>query len=225
MIKQLIHFALYQPMFLVMMLILFIAGGITAFRTLPIEAFPDVSDIQVVVISLYPGHASEEVEKQVTLPLEIALSGVPHSVRLFSHTQFGLSYIVLTFDDKADDYFARQRVEERLTDVDLPLGVKPQLAPLSTAIGEIYRFRLKGDQFNPRDLRTLQDWVVERNLRQVPGVADIVTFGGLVKQYEVNPDLAKLKYYNLTLQQVFTALGRGNANAGGNYVERASSNF
>ena len=225
MIKRLIHFSLHQPMFLAMIVVLFIAGGIAAFHSLPIEAFPDVSDVQVQVISLYPGRAPEEVEKQVTTPLEIALSGVPHSVRLFSHTQFGLSYIVLTFDDKVDDYFARQRVLEQLAGADLPPGVQPQLAPLSTAIGELYRFRLKGDHLTPRELRTLEDWVVERNLRQVQGVADITTIGGLVKQYEVSPNLAKLKYQNLTMQQLFAALGRGNANAGGSYVEQGSQQF
>jgi len=208
-----------------MMTVLFIAGGIAAFRSLPIEAFPDVSDTQVNVIALYPGRAPEEVEKQVTIPLEVALSGLPHSVRLFSHTQFGLSFIMITFDDKVDDYFARQRVLEQLTGVDLPPGVQPQLAPLSTAIGEVYRFRLKGDRLDSRELRTIEDWVVERNLRMVPGVADIVTIGGLVKQYEVNPNLAKLKYYNLTMQQLLTALGRGNANAGGSYVERGTQQF
>ena len=225
MIKRLIHFALHQPMFVGLMAVLFVAGGIVAFKTLPIEAFPDVSDIQVNVISLYPGRAPEEVEKQVTIPLEVALSGVPHSVRLFSHTQFGLSYIVLTFDDKVDDYFARQRVMERLAGVDLPPGVQPQLAPLSTPIGELYRFRLKGEGHSATDLRTLEDWVVERNLRMVDGVADVVTLGGLIKQYEVNPNLERMKGYNLTLQQLFTALGRGNANAGGSYVERGTQQY
>src|SRR5262249_53203646 len=156
-----------------------------AFKTLPIEAFPDVSDIQVQVITLYPGRAPEEVEKQVTMPLEIALSGIPHSVRLFSHTQFGLSFIMLTFDDKATDYFARQQVAERLQGVDLPQGVQPQLAPLSTAIGEIYRYRLKGDKrYTTTELRTLEDWVVERHFKMTPGVADVVSMGGLIKQYE-----------------------------------------
>src|SRR6185312_12925583 len=105
-----------------------------------IEAFPDVTDVQVTVITLAPGHAPEEVEKQVTIPLEISLSGLPHSVRMFSHTQFGLSYIILTFDDQVTDYFARQQVLERLQGADLPPGLQPQLAPLSTPIGEIYRF-------------------------------------------------------------------------------------
>ena len=225
MIKRLVHFALHQPLFVGLMAILFIAGGTVAFKTLPIEAFPDVSDIQVTVITLYPGRAPEEVEKQVTIPLEIALSGVPHSVRLFSHTQFGLSYLVLTFDDKVDDYFARQRVMERLTGVDLPPGVQPQLAPLSTPIGELYRFRLKGDGRSVTDLRTLEDWVVERNLRMVDGVADVVTMGGLIKQYDVQPDLERMKGLNLTLQQLSTALGRGNANAGGSYLERGAQQY
>ncbi len=176
-------------------------------------------DIQVKVITLYPGRAAEEVEKQVTIPLEVVLSGLPHSVRMFSHTQFGLSFIMLTFDDQVNDYFARQQVLERLQTADLPAGVQPQLAALSTPIGEIYRYRLKGDHVNSRELRTLEDWVVERQLRMVPGIADIVGIGGLIKQYEVNPDMGKMKFYNLTLQQLFTALGRGNSNVGGDYVD------
>ncbi|MHB8521959.1 MAG: efflux RND transporter permease subunit [Limisphaerales bacterium] len=225
MIKRVVAFALHQPLFLLMMTVLFVVGGVVAFRSLPIEAFPDVSDIQVTVITLFPGHAPEEVEKQVTIPLEVELSGLPYAVRMFSHTQFGLSYIVITFDDRANDYFARQQVQERLQGVDLPPGVQPQLAPLSTAIGEIFRYRLKGAGYSSRELRTLQDWVVERQLRMISGVADVVSFGGLVKQYEVNPDLARLKFYNIPLQQVFTALGRGNANAGGNYVEQGPQQY
>src|SRR5712675_486909 len=123
MIKKTVHFALHQPLFLIMMAVLFVAGGVVAFKSLPIEAFPDVSDIQVAVITLFPGHAPEEVEKQVTIPLEIALSGLPHQVRLFSHTQFGLSFLMLTFDDQVGDYFARQQVSERLLTADLPPGV------------------------------------------------------------------------------------------------------
>jgi len=225
MIKRIVSFALHQPLFLLLMLLLFVAGGITAFKTLPIEAFPDVSDIQVAVITLFPGHAPEEVEKQVTIPLEIALSGLPHSVRMFSHTQFGLSFLMLTFDDQVNDYFARQQVLERLQGADLPTGVQPELAPLSTAIGEIFRYRLKGDHLTSQDLRTIQNWTVERQLKMVPGVADVVSFGGMIKQYEVNPDLGKMKYHNLPLQQLFTALGRGNANAGGSYVEQGSQQY
>src|SRR6266446_3392292 len=163
MIKRLVAFALHQPLFLLMMTVLFIGGGVAAFKSLPIEAFPDVSDVQVTVITLFSGHAAEEVEKQITIPLEIGLSGLPNAVRMFSHTQFGLSYIILTFNDNANDYFARQQVLERLQGVDLPGGVQPQLAPLSTAIGEIYRYRLRGDGLSPTELRGIQDWVVSRN--------------------------------------------------------------
>ena len=225
MIHRVVHFALRQPLFLMLMVVLFVAAGVFAFVELPIEAFPDVSDTQVQVITLFPGRAPEEVEKQVTIPLEIALAGVPHSVRLFSHTQFGLSFIVLTFDDKVDDYFARARVEERLALADLPPGVEPGLAPLATPIGELYRYRLEGDGWSSRELRTLEDWVVERQLKQADGVADVVTQGGFIKQYEVHPDMGRLKGYGLTLQQLFDALQRGNANAGGSYVERGEQQY
>ncbi|MBI3811222.1 MAG: efflux RND transporter permease subunit [Nitrospirae bacterium] len=225
MVKRIVSLALNQPLFLAMLTLLFIGGGIAAFRSLPIEAFPDVSDVQVTVISLFPGHAAEEVEKQVTIPLEIGLSGLPHSVRMFSHTQFGLSFIMLTFDDQVNDYFARQQVLERLQSADLPQGVQPNLAPLSSPIGEIYRYRLKGDHNTPTELRTLQDWVVVRSLKMIPGVADVVSLGGFIKQYEVRLDLLKAKAYNVSMQQIFTALGRGNANAGGSYLEQGEQQY
>lgn len=225
MIQKIVSFALAQPLFTFLLAILFVAGGLAAFRQLPIEAFPDVSDVQVTVISLFPGRAAEEVEKQVTIPLETALSGIPHSVRLFSHTQFGLSFIILTFDDTPTDYFARQQALERLKGVDLPQGVEPDLGPLTTPIGEIYRYSVKSDTLDARELRSIQDWTVERQLKMVPGIADVVSFGGFIKQYQVGVDLAKLKSYNVTLQDVFTALGKGNANAGGSYIEQGPQIF
>ena len=134
MLKRLIDFSLHQPLLIIFMTLLLVAAGLSAFRTVPIEAYPDVGDVQATVITLYPGHASNEVEKQVTTPIEIALSGLPHAVRIFSHTQFGLSYVVVTFDDKVDDYFARQQVNERLTGIDgLPAGLQPSMAPLSAS--------------------------------------------------------------------------------------------
>ncbi len=225
MIKRLIAIALGQPLLVVLGLFIFVAGGLVAFKNLPVEAFPDVTDTQVTVITLYPGHAAEEVEKQVTVPLEVALSGIPNAVRLFSHTQFGLSYQVVTFNDSAGDYFSRQLVAERLHDVDLPDGVHPDMAPLTSAISEIFRYRVQADNLSPTDLRTLQDWVMERQLKTVPGVADVVSFGGLVKTYEVQPNLQRMRYLKITLQQLATALGRSNANAGGGYVEHGSQQF
>jgi len=225
MIQRITSFALHQPFFMILLTGLFIAGGVFAFRSLPVEAFPDVTDTQVQIITLFPGRAAEEVEKQVTIPVEIGLSGIPHSVRLFSHTQFGLSFVVVTFDDAVDAYFARQQVIERLRDVDLPKDVGSELGPLATPIGEIYRYRMKGDHANAMELRTLQDWVVSRQLKTVPGVADVITYGGLAKQYQVQPDLAKMKSYDVTLQNLMVALERGSSNAGGSYVEKGEQQY
>src|SRR4249920_853773 len=144
MIKRLVSFALHQPLFVFLLTGLFLLAGVVAFENLPIEAFPDVTDIQVTVITLYPGYAAEEVEKQVTTPLEIGLAGLPNAVRMFSHTQFGLSFLIVTFNDKATDYGARQLVLERLRGVQLPDKADVQIAPLSTPIGELYRFQLRG---------------------------------------------------------------------------------
>ncbi|HWC74590.1 MAG TPA: CusA/CzcA family heavy metal efflux RND transporter [Gemmatimonadales bacterium] len=223
--KRVVDFALRQPLFLGLMMVIFVGTGIIAFARLPIEAFPDVSDTQVSVVTLYPGRAAEEVERAVTIPIEISLAGLPHNVRLFSHTQFGLSFIVLTFDDAVTDYFARQQVLEHLQTADLPSGVQPELAPLSTPIGEIYRYRIQGAGLSPMDLRTIQDWTVTRYLKMTPGVADIVTLGGLIKQYEVNPDPAKLRDYGISLMQLYAALGRSNVNAGGSYLEQGAQQY
>ncbi len=223
--KKLIHYALNQPLFIVLGTVLFALAGLIAFKNLSVEAFPDVTDTQVTVIALYPGRAAEEVEKQVTLPLEVALAGLPHSIRVFSHTQFGLSFTVVTYNDSADVNIARQQVNERLRGVDLPPGVEAHIAPNATPVGEIMRYRLRGDGQTTTELRTLEDWVVERALRQVPGVADVVAMGGFIKQYEVQPDLEKLRAHKLTLQHLLDALGRGSANAGGSYVAQGLQQF
>ena len=223
--KRLIHYALHQPLFIILGTLLFAMAGVFAFKNLSVEAFPDVTDTQVTVIALYPGRAAEEVEKQVSLPIEVALSGLPNSIRVFSHTQFGLSFTVVTYDDKADVLQVRAQVNERLRGVDLPAGVDASIAPNATPVGEIMRYRLKGDGLSTTDLRTLEDWTVERAIRQVPGVADVVAMGGAIKQYEVQPDLDKLRAYKLTFQNLLDALGRGNSNAGGSYVAQGVQQF
>lgn len=225
MLNHIINFSLNQRIFVSFGLLVLIITGVISFKNLPVEAFPDVTDIQVNVITLYPGRAAEEVEKQVTIPVEIALAGIPNSIRVFSHTQFGLSFLMVTFNDKTTDLVARQQVLERLRKVDLPEGVRPDIAPLSTPIGEIYRFRLKGLGKSSQELRTLQDWVVEKQLRQVPGITDLVTIGGQSKQYEVNPNLAKMRDYKITLAELFTAISRGNSNAGGGRVEEGGQQY
>jgi len=223
--KGLIQYALRQPLMLVLATLMFAAAGVIAFKNLSVEAFPDVTDTQVTVIALYPGRAAEEVEKQVTLPIETALSGLPNSIRLFSHTQFGLSYTVITYDDAANVNIARQQVAERLSGVDLPAAAQANIAPNATPVGEVMRYRVRGDGLTTTELRTLEDWVIERGLRQVPGVADVVAMGGFIKQYEVQPDLDKLRATKLTFQNLLDALGRGNANAGGSYVAQGAQQY
>ena len=225
MMQKFVQFSLRQPLFIWLGLALFVGAGVIAFQNLAVEAFPDVSDTQVNVIALYPGRAAEEVEKQVTLPIEIALTGIPGTVRLFSHTQYGLMFAMVTFDDKPGDQLARQQILERLRGVDLPAGVETVVPPPSTAIGEIMRFRLRGDGYSPRELRETQDWVVEKALRQVGGVADLVTMGGAIKQYEVNPDLARLRDHKVSLGQLFAALQRANGNAGGGAMSQGRQQF
>jgi heavy metal efflux system protein len=223
--KRLIHYAVHQPLFIVLGTLLFGLAGVIAFKSLSVEAFPDVTDTQVTVIALYPGRAAEEVEKQVTLPIETALSGLPNAIRLFSHTQFGLSFTVVTYDDAARVLEVRQQVNERLRSVSLPPGVEANIAPNATPVGEVLRYRLRGDGQSTTELRTLQDWVVERALRQVPGIADVVTMGGYIKQYEVQPDLDRMRAYGLSFQQLLDALERGNSNAGGSYVAQGVQQY
>jgi len=223
--KKLISYALNQPLFIILGVILFIAFGIYAFKTLTVEAFPDVTDTQVTVIALFPGRAAEEVEKQVTLSIESVLSGLPNSIRIFSHTQFGLSFTVITYDDAANVNIVRQQVNERLNNIDLPAGAQVNIAPNATPVGEVMRYRLKGNVLSTTDLRSTQDWVVERAIRTVPGVADVIGMGGFIKQYEVQPDLDRLRAYKLTMQNLFDALGRGNSNAGGSYVAQGAQQF
>ncbi len=223
--KRLVQYALSQPLIIVLFTLLFGVAGVIAFKNLSVEAFPDVTDTQVTVIALYPGRAAEEVEKQVTLPIETALAGLPNAIRVFSHTQFGLSYTVVTYDDAANVNTVRQQINERLNGVDVPAGAQVNIQPNATPIGEVMRYRVRGDGQNTTELRSIEDWVIERGLRQVPGVADVVAMGGFIKQYEVQPDLDKLRATKLTFQNLLDALGRGNANAGGSYVAQGAQQF
>jgi cobalt-zinc-cadmium resistance protein CzcA len=223
--RRILALSLAQPLAVLGFALAFAIAGAFAFHQLPIEAFPELADPQVQVITLFPGHAAEEVERQVTLPVEQQMNGLPGLTRMHSFSLFGLSFVVLTFDDGTDLYFARQQVTERLQQVDVPDGVKPSLGPLSTPTGEIFRYTLVGEGYSPMQLRELQDWVMERHLKQVPGVADVVSFGGFVKEYQVQVDPRALQAHGVTLQQVFAALGRSNANAGGNYIEHGEEQY
>ena len=180
MLADLPAIALRQRLAVLLMVLALIAAGIYALRSLKLEAYPDISDTQVVVITPHPGYAAEEVEQLVTIPIERALGSVPHVIGRRSRTIFGLSVVELTFDDAMNDLTARQIVLEKLRDAEIPEGAAPALGPMSSGIGEMYRYRLVSDRHTVMQLRELQDWVVAPRLLQAQGVADVVTFGGEV---------------------------------------------
>src|SRR5580765_1386998 len=215
MIAKLLRFALAQRFVMIVLSLGLIAMGIYSFRQLKVEAYPDISDTQAVVITLYPGHAAEEVEQQVTVPIERALNGVPSVIARRSRTIFGLSVVELTFAYGTDDYFARAVVLEKLRDAELPDNVTPTLGPMATPIGELYRYVVEGKGHSDIELRDLEDWVIEPRFRQVPGVADVTPFGGLVKQYQVVVNPQAINKYNLSIGQIAQAVSANNQNAGG----------
>lgn len=219
MIARLLHFALRQRFITILLAGALILLGIWSFRNLKIEAYPDISDTGVVVITVFPGHAAEEVEQQVTIPIERALNNVPNVVGRRSRTIFALAVVELTFADGTDDYFARQLVLEKLRDAELPEGVTPSLGPLSSGISEFYRYTLQGEGYDAMQLREIQDWVAVPRLTQVPGVAEVVSFGGLVKQYQIEIDPYKLEKYKLSMAQVAEAVNANNRNAGGSLLD------
>jgi cobalt-zinc-cadmium resistance protein CzcA len=199
--------------------------GFYAYSDLTIEAFPDPTDTQVQVITLFNGQPTEEVERRVSMPIERELNGTPGLVRLRSISLFGLSLVTLTFDDAVEPLVARQQVTERLNGVELPDGVRPGLGPQATPIGEVYRYTLDSTNTDPMTLRTLQDWVVRPQFLQVQGVADVVSLGGLVREIHVQPDPTRLALLGVGLEDVFSSLSKASANATGGYVQRGSEAF
>ena len=195
-------------------------AGVISFRRMPVDAYPDLSPPQVELITQWPGHAAEEVERLVTLPLELQMNGVPQMVVMRSISLYGLSDVILTFEDRTNDYFARQIVFERIAQANLPAGVTPTMAPLFSPSGLVYRYVLESPDRSPQELKTIEDWVVERAYRSVHGVADDSGFGGTVMQYQVLLDPARIYGYHLTVPQVMTALGANNSNAGGGFYSQ-----
>ena len=215
MIARLLRFALEQRFFSMVAGLALIVAGVWAFQQLKVEAYPDISDPAVDVITLVPGLAAEEMEQQVTIPIERALNNTPGVINRRSRTIFGLSLVQLTFEHQINDYFARQVVVEKLREADLPEGVQPTLGPLATPIGELYRYSLEAPHLDAMQLRELQDWVVTPRLLQVPGVAEVVPFGGLIKQYQIRIDPLLLEKYRLSLPELAEAVAESNQNAGG----------
>jgi cobalt-zinc-cadmium resistance protein CzcA len=195
-------------------------GGIISFQRMPVDAYPDLSPPQVEIITQWPDHAAEEVERLVTLPLELEMNGVPHMVVMRSISLYGLSDLILTFEDNTGDYFARQIVFERLPQATLPTGVTPSMAPLFSPSGLVYRYVLESPDRSPQELKTIEDWVIARAYRSVHGVADDSGFGGTVMQYQVLLDPARIYGYHLTIPQVTAALTANNSNAGGGFYSQ-----
>ena len=215
MIAGLVRFAIARPLVVVAATLALAAGGVWAFDQLRIEAYPDLTDPTVVVVTVYPGFAAEEVEQQVTVPIERALNNTPYVISRRSRTIFGLSVVELTFEDGTNDFLGRQLVLERLQGAQLPDGVTPTLGPLSGGVSEFYRYVVAGPGVETATLREIQDWVIGPRLLQVPGVADVATFGGLVRQYEVQVDPRALDKYHLSMRQIADAVKSNNRNAGG----------
>ena len=218
MIARLVAFGLHQRFVTLALALLLTAGGVLSWTRLPIEAYPDVGDVTVEVITLWPGHAAEEVERLITIQLEKELNGVANVTFLRSASLFGLSNIRVLFADGTDKYWARQQVQERIAGAEVPTDARPTLGSLSSVIGEVYRYTLWSATMPLVELKALQDWVLEREFLKVPGVSDVISWGGGIKQYQITLDPARLRAYNITLKQVFDAVAANNANAGGSYI-------
>jgi heavy metal efflux system protein len=217
MIHRIVHFALRQRFLVLMVTALMVIAGAWSFRQMPVDAYPDLSPPMVELITQWPGHAAEEVERLTTLPLELAMNGTPHLRVMRSISLYGLSDVTLTFDEGVDSYFARQLVFERISDATLPQGVTPSMAPLFSPSGLVYRYVIESPDRSPQELHTFEDWIIERAYRSVPGVADDSGFGGPTMEYHVLLDPARLYNFHIPVVQVLNALQANNANTGGGF--------
>jgi cobalt-zinc-cadmium resistance protein CzcA len=219
-IKQIISFSLKNRMLTFCWVGIMAIVGAISFKNIPIEAFPDVTNTQIIIVTQWNGRSAEEIERFVTTPIEIAMNSVQRKTNVRSVTMFGLSVIKIIFDDDVEDFFARQQVNNQLVNVQLPDGVEPDVQPPYGPTGEIFRYVLKSDNRDTRDLLTIQNWVIDRELRRVPGVADVVAFGGQEKIYEISVDPLKLQQYDLTPLELYDAVSKSNLNVGGDVIEK-----
>ncbi len=221
MIRRVVDFALNNRLLVVALALILFAGGIVSFERLPIEAYPDVADNYVDIITQWPGISAEQIEQQVTIPLEISMNGIPEVVHLRSFSLFGLSDIKLIFEDGSDNAWNRERVLERLSQVTLPAGVVPQMGTDWSPVGQIYFFTLHSTNpaYDPMELKSIEDWVVEKNFKAVPDIVDVASFGGPTREYQVRVDPNKLVAYGLSLAQVEQQLTNNNTNAGGSFIQ------
>src|SRR3954465_3190363 len=206
---------------------LIVAGGILAVRRLNVDAFPDVTPVQVEIDTEAEGLAPEEIERQITFPIENEMNGISGVTRVESESKFGLSVVTVYFTDDTDIYFAREQVFQRLADAkeSIPAGFEPTMGPITTGTGQIYLYQIVGKGQSNQELRTIQDWIVKLQLRTVPGVADVLSFGGDVKQYQVIVDQKALVNYNITLKSLFEAIQNNNQNTGANFIEHGDEQY
>lgn len=224
-IKNIIAFSLKNKAFTFIWVALLAIFGFVSFKNMPIEAFPDVTNTQMVIITQWNGRSAEEVERFVTTPVELSMSSVQKKTSIRSTTMFGLSIIKIIFDDGVDDSFARNQVNNQLRTVTFPEGADPEVQPPYGPTGEIYRYILQSPKKDSRELLTLQNWVVDRAFRGIPGVADVNVFGGQEKIFELSIDPRKLEQYNLTTSQVYEAVNQGNLNVGGDVIEKNGQSY
>jgi len=219
-IKNIIGFSLRNKLFTFFWIGIVIIAGVISYKNIPVEAFPDVTNTQIIIVTQWNGRSAEEVERFVTSPIEISMNSVQKKANVRSITMFGLSIIKIIFDDDVDDFFARQQVNNQLRNVQLPEDVEPDVQPPYGPTGEIFRYTLQSPVKDTRDLLTVQNWTIDRQLRSVPGVADVVAFGGREKTYEVEIDPTLLQKYELSSPQVYDAISKANVNVGGDVIEK-----
>ncbi|MEY2700238.1 MAG: hypothetical protein RIQ52_993 [Pseudomonadota bacterium] len=222
MMRSFVSFCLQQRSMVLSAAFMLLVWGILSFNHLPFQAFPDAQNVYVEVVIRFPGQAPEEIEKLLTLPVEREMTALPHLINMRSVSIYGLCVVTLTFDDQADDYLSRDDVNARLRDLELPSGADIRISPLSTGVSEIYRYRVHGTGYNMSEIRSTQDWMIERRLRSVPGVADVVTFGSGIREYQVQLEPDKLKDYQLSPLDVYEAVAHNNVNTGGGYIEHGN---
>src|SRR5271157_4011152 len=224
MLHRLVDYALNNRFLVTAAALLLLIWGAVSFHSLPVEAYPDVANNYVQVITQWPGRAAEEVEQQVTIPLEIVMNGIPHLEHLRSTSLFGLSSLMLIFDDESANDWDRQKVLERLALVTLPAGLQPQMGTDYSPVGQIYWYTLKSTnpKYDLMELKALEDWVLEKQFKSVPNVVDVVSFGGTTREYQVKVDPNKLVSYGLSIGQVEQQLAANNVNAGGSFIESGS---
>ncbi len=219
--RTLIDFALNNRWMVIALAALLLVWGAVSFHNLPVEAYPDVANNYVQIITQWPGRAAEEVEQQVTIPIEIQMNGTPHLTHLRSVSLFGLSSVMLIFDDDSINDWNRQKVLERLSQVTLPNALQPQMGTDWSPVGQIFWYTLKSTnpKYDLMELKSIEDWTLEKQFKSVPNVVDVVSFGGITREYQVRLDPGKLVAYGLSISQVEQQLANNNTNAGGSFVE------